>query len=135
MNFESVIHSMLTPLFFASVIRISSPIILPSLGNLISVKSGASNLAMEGMMLVGAFTGVMVSAYTGSVWLAVISGIVAAILISAILAIFHLYLGTSLFIGSLAVNMMSSGGTTFLMYVFTGDKGNTGNLASLVVPM
>jgi len=134
MNFQSVIQSILTSLFFASVIRISTPIILPALGSLISVKSGASNRAIEGLMLVGAFTGVMVSAYTGNVWIAVLCGIAAAVVISGILAVFHLYLGTDLFIGSLAINLMASGGTIFLMYVFTGDKGNTGNLASLSVP-
>ena len=133
MTFETVIQSILTPLFLASVIRISSPIIFPALGSLVSVKSGASNKALEGLMLVGAFTGVMVSAYTGSVWWAVLSGMAAAVFIAAVLAIFHLYLGTDLFIGSLAVNMISSGGTIFLMYVFTGDKGNTGNLVSLTV--
>ena len=85
-------------------------------------------------MLVGAFTGVMVSAYTGSVWWAVLSGMAVAVIIAAILGVFHLYLGTDLFIGSLGINMMCSGGTTFLMYIFIGDKGNTGNLASLSVP-
>jgi len=134
MTFETVLQSIFTSLFLASVIRISTPIIFPALGSLISIKAGASNKALEGLMLVGAFTGVMVSAFTGSVWLAVLSGIVVAIIISAILGFFHLYLGTNLFIGSLAVNMMCSGGTTFLMYIITGDKGNTGNLASLSVP-
>ncbi|MDO9546115.1 MAG: ABC transporter permease [Pelolinea sp.] len=134
MTFETVIQSIFTSLFLVSVIRISTPIIFPALGSLVSVKAGASNKALEGLMLVGAFTGVMVSAYTGNVWLAVLCGMVVAVLISALLAIFHLYLGTDLFIGSLAVNMMCSGGTTFLMYIITGDKGNTGNLASLSVP-
>ncbi len=134
MTFETVIQSIFTSLFLASVIRISTPIIFPALGSLISVKAGASNKALEGLMLAGAFTGVMVSAYTGSVWLAVLSGIAVAVIIAAILGVFHLYLGTDLFIGSLAVNMMCSGGTTFLMYIFIGDKGNTGNLVSLSVP-
>ena len=134
MTFETVFQSIFTSLFLASVIRISSPIIFPALGSLISIKAGASNKALEGLMLAGAFTGVMVSAYTGSVWLAVLSGIAVAAIISVILGVFHLHLGTDLFIGSLAINMMCSGGTTFLMYIFTGDKGNTGNLASLAVP-
>ena len=73
MTFETVIKSIFTSLFLASVIRISSPIIFPALGSLISVKAGASNKALEGLMLAGAFTGVMVSAYLGNVWVAVLT--------------------------------------------------------------
>lgn len=134
MTFETVLQSIFTSLFLASVIRISTPIIFPALGSLVSIKAGVSNKALEGLMLAGAFTGVMVSAFTGSVWLAVLSGMVVAMVIAAILGLFVLHLGTDLFFGSLAINMMCSGGTTFLMYIITGDKGNTGNLVSLSVP-
>ncbi len=134
MTFETVLQSIFTSLFLASVIRISTPIIFPALGSLVSIKAGVSNKALEGLMLVGAFTGVMVSAFTGSVWLAVLCGMAVAGIIAAILGLFVLHLGTVLVFGSLAISMMCSGGTTFLMYIITGDKGNTGNLVSLSVP-
>ena len=134
MSLETVIHSIFSTLFLASVIRISTPIIFPAMGGLVATVAGVPNMALEGIMNVGAFTGVMVSAYTGNVWLAILAGIVAGILMALILGVFHLQFKTDLFIAGLAVNLMASGGTVFLLYILTGDKGNSSNLRSMSVP-
>lgn len=134
MSFEIVLRSILSAAFLASVLRISTPLILPALGGLITDLSGAVNIALEGIMLVGAFTGVIVSAYTESWVLGVLAGITAGILISAILAFFHLYLKTDVILAGIAINIMASGGTIFLLYIMTGDKGSTSTLASKMVP-
>ena len=129
-----VLHSIFSALFLASVLRISTPLILPALGGLISDLAGSVNIALEGCMLVAAFTGVVVSAYTKNVWLGVGAGILSGIALSALLAYFHLALNTNVVITGIALNMMATGGTVFLLYVLTGDKGNSANLASLAVP-
>jgi len=134
MSLETVIRSIFSTLFLASVIRISTPIIFPAMGGLIATCAGVPNMALEGIMNVGAFTGVIVSAFTGNVWLAILAGILAGILMALILGTFHLHLQTNLFIAGLAMNLLASGGTVFLMYILTGDKGNTTMLKSLSVP-
>ena len=134
MTVDLVIQSIFSALFIASVIRISTPIIFPALGGLIASLSGASNMALEGLMLVGAFTGVMVSAFTGSVWFAVFCGIVAGIAIAWVLAFFHLRMNSDLFIAGLAINLLCSAGTIFLLFTITGEKGNSSTLPSLSVP-
>lgn len=134
MTLETVIRSIFSTFFLASVIRISTPIILPAMGGLVAMASGVSNIALEGIMLWGAFVGVMVSAYTGSIWLAVSAGMVVGILFALLLAVFHIRFGTDLFLAGLAVNLMSAGGTVFLLYSITGDKGNSASVASLSVP-
>ncbi len=87
---ELVLKGIFSALFVASVLRISTPLILPALGGLISELSGATNIALEGIMLVAAFTGVVISAYTQNVWLGVIAGILSGVLVAAFLAYFHL---------------------------------------------
>jgi simple sugar transport system permease protein len=134
MSLETVLRSIFSAFFLASVIRICTPIILPSMGGLFATAAGTFNMALEGIMLWGAFTGVFVSAYTGNVWLAVLCGVIAGILASMILAVFHLEFGVDLVLGGLAVNLFSSGGTVFLMYTLIGEKGNTSTLQSLSVP-
>jgi simple sugar transport system permease protein len=134
MSLETVLRSIFSAFFLASVIRICTPIILPSMGGLFATAAGTFNMALEGIMLWGAFTGVFVSAYTGNVWLAVLCGVIAGILASMILAVFHLEFGVDLVLGGLAVNLFSSGGTIFLMYTLIGEKGNTSTLQSLSVP-
>jgi len=134
MTFELVLQSIFSTFFLASVLRICTPIIFPSLGGLVSAAAGVSNLALEGIMLWGAFTGVFVSAYTGNVWLAVISGCVVGVLVALLLAVTHLKFGSDRMLAGLAINLFSSGGTVFLMYSLIGEKGNTSTLASLSVP-
>ncbi len=135
MSFEIVLRGILSAAFIASVLRISTPLILPALGGLISDLSGAVNISLEGIMLVGAFTGVVVSAYTHSVALGVLAGMIAGVLISAVLAFFHLYLKTDIILAGIAINILATGGTIFLLYILTGDKGNSSTLASGMVPV
>lgn len=134
MSIEIVLKSIFSAVFLASIIRISTPLVLPALGGLVSELSGAPNIALEGMMLAGALAGVLVSAYTKSVALGVLSGMLAGLFVAMILAYFHLFLKTDPILAGVALNIMCSGGTIFILYVLTGDKGNSATLASGAVP-
>lgn len=132
---DLVMKGIFSSLFLASILRISTPIILPALGGLVTELSGSINIALEGTMLTSAFTGVIVSAYTHNIWLGLLAGIVAGMLFSALLAYFHLYLETNIILAGTALNIMATGGTIFLLYILTGDKGNSSSLASGMVPV
>lgn len=134
MDFNTVLGAILSGAFIASVLRISAPLIVPALGGLISDLAGSINIALEGTMLVAAFTGVVVSAYSQSWVLGVLAGLLAGTLFSLILAFAHIYLGTDIILAGIAMNIMAQGGTIFLLYILTGDKGNSSTLASLKVP-
>ena len=134
MSLELVIRTIFSTFFLASVLRICTPIILPAMGGLFATSAGTFNMALEGIMLWGAFTGVFVSHYSGNVWFSVFAGLVVGILVSMILAVSHIEYGVDLVLGGLAVNLFSSGGTIFLMYTLIGEKGNTTTMPSLRVP-
>src|SRR3990172_7444326 len=134
MPIDVVLRGIFSALFVASVIRISTPLILPALGGLISDLAGVINISLEGIMLAAAFTGVVVSAYTQNVWIGVLAGMGAGMLISLVLAYFHLYLKTDIILAGIAINILCTGGTIFLLYILTGDKGNSSTLASGAVP-
>ena len=53
-------------LLLASLIIAATPILLAALGELIVEKAGVLNLGVEGMMIVGAITGFIVTIETGS---------------------------------------------------------------------
>ena len=143
--FDNVIDGIFSAVFLAAILRVTTPILLPSLGALISEKAGVLNIGLEGMMLSSAFTGVVVSAYaqdwfgaeTGTTigpWLGLLLGVCVSLLLSFVLALFHLDLKGDLFLSGIALNIFGSSATVAIMFELTGDRGNTSTLASLQMP-
>lgn len=120
--------------FAFSVLRVATPILFAALGALISNKAGIVNIGLEGIMLVGALTGVVVSAFTGSAWVGLLCAVLAGMLITAVLGFFTLKFKTHIILGGIAVNMFASGGTVFILYLISGDKGASTSLQSQVLP-
>ena len=137
---EQALQVIFSATFIASVLRVATPLILPALGGLISELGGVGNIALEGMMLAAACTGVLVSVFTKSAWVGMAAGIAIAMLLAAILAFFHLNLKADLILAAIALNILCSGATTFVVYLVTqaltgsGDKGGTSTLISQQMP-
>lgn len=129
-----ILNSILSTGFIFAVIRVMTPLLFPALGVAVSELAGSINIALEGIMLISAFFGVIVSAFTGSLFLALVAGLAAGILMGALLAYFHLKMKADIIMGAIALNMFASGMTIFLLFLFTGDKGSTSSLKSLVFP-
>jgi simple sugar transport system permease protein len=68
----------------ASTIRLSTPLILTALGGLYSERGGVINIALEGMMLAGAFTAAVVTVFTHSPWMGLIGAVVAGLSVGAL---------------------------------------------------
>jgi general nucleoside transport system permease protein len=132
--FENVIEGIFSAAFLASILRVTTPILLPSLGALLSDRAGVINIGLEGIMLGAAFTGVWVSAQTQNPWLGFIAGLMVAVLLALMLGFFHLNLGGDLILSGIALNILGSAGTVAIMFELTGDRGNTSTLASLQMP-
>ena len=129
-----LLNSIFSTGFAFAILRVMTPLLFPALGVAVSELAGSVNIALEGIMLVSAFFGVIVSAYTGSLFLALIAGLAAGILMGALLAYFHLKMKADIILGAIALNMFASGITIFLLFLITGDKGSTSSLQSLVFP-
>ena len=120
--------------FAHAILRVMTPLLLGTIGVAITNLVGSVNIAMEGIMLIAAFFGVIVSAFTGSLWLALLAGLAVGLLMGALLGYFHLKMGADIILSAIALNLFASGVTIFLLYLFTGDKGSTSALKSLVFP-
>lgn len=129
-----LLKSIFSASFGFAILRVMTPILFASIGVAISSLSGAINISMEGTMLIAAFFGVIVSAYTQNLILSLIAGILAGIGLASILAYFHLKLKADIILAAIALNMFSSGFTIFLLYIFAKDKGTSSSLKSLVFP-
>lgn len=85
-------------------------------------------------MLISAFVGVVVSAFSQSAWIGFFGAVFAGFLISNILAYFILKLKSNAVISGIAINTLASGGTIFALYLITGEKGASTSLESLKLP-
>ncbi len=121
--------------FGYAVLRVTTPILFAALGALISDKAGVINIALEGIMLTSALTGVIVSAWSGSAWVGLLAAVIIGACVGLLLAYFALNLKTDIILSGIALNLMASGGTVFfLLYVVAKDKGVSSSLNSKVLP-
>ena len=120
--------------FIAALLRVSTPILLAALGALISDRAGVINIGIEGIMLAGAFAGVVGSAFTGSAWLGLLAAILAGALLGAVLSAAVHGLKADLVLSGVALNLACASGTVLLLFALTGDKGMSGSLPSKVLP-
>ena len=124
----------LTTEFGYSVLRVTTPILFAALAAIISDRAGVINIALEGIMLIAALTGVVFSAMTQNAWFGLFMALVAGSLTGMLLAYFALKLKTNVILAAVAINLMASGGTIFALYLIAGDKGVSSSLASLTLP-
>ena len=111
--------------FGFSVLRLSTPLIYAGLAAVISAKAGMMNMALEGMMLVAALAGVVVSGMTGNLWIGLAAAILFGVLTGGVIAFASISGKTDLYLTCIATNLAAAGGTVFVMYLLTGEKATT----------
>lgn len=131
---DSFMALFFTPAFAYAILRVTTPILFASLGNVISSKAGVSNIAMEGTMLTASLAGVLASAFSKSALIGLLAALLVGILFSAFMAYLSLFLGTKVIMAGIALNLFASSFTVYILYMFTGQKGNSASLASKQLP-
>lgn len=121
--------------FVYSIFRVTTPLLFASMGAVISDVAGVPNIALEGLMLIAAFSGMFFSYLTQSAFLGLLMAVLFAILFSGVLAFFTLYYKTNIILGGIAINSLASGGTIFFLYLVAQDKGTSVSLASKTLPI
>lgn len=120
--------------FVATLLRVTTPVLLAALGALISDRAGVINIGIEGIMLAGAFAGVVGSAFTGSAWLGLLAAVLTGGLLGAVLSGAVHWLKADLVLSGVALNLACASLTVLLLFALTGDKGMSGSLPSKVLP-
>ena len=113
MDFDIFIHILI------ATIAAGTPFVYAALGELITEKSGVLNLGVEGMMLVGAISGFIAMAKTGSILVAVLCGMSAGALMAGIFAVLTLTLMANQVASGLALTIFGVGLSAFLGLNYT----------------
>ena len=108
-----------------STIRLSTPLILAAIGGLFSERSGVINIALEGMMLAGAFTAAAMTYASGSAWLGLAAAVVAGMLIGLVHAVACIRFKADQVVVGTAINIMMIGLPGFLSGAFFLSSGST----------
>ncbi len=108
-----------------STLRVSTPLIFAALGGLFSERSGVINIALEGLMLIGAFGAAVITYVTHSPWLGSAGGMGASVLMAALYALFVIRLRANQIVAGTAINMLALGLTPFLCKILYDVTGQT----------
>ena len=132
---DSLFSAIFSADFISSVLRLSTPILFAGLAALITDKAGVINIGLEGIMLSAALAGAVGSAFGGNAFVGLLLALVVGVAIGLLMAYFAIGLKTDIVLTGIALNLMASGGTVFLLYVITKDKGMSTSLKSFTMPV
>jgi simple sugar transport system permease protein len=95
-------------------LRLALPVALAALGGLLCERAGVLNLGLEGLMIVGALTGYLVTDATGSPWVGLLSGLTAGMVCGSIIAALVVVLRANQIVTGLGFTILALSTTTYI---------------------
>jgi general nucleoside transport system permease protein len=99
---------------FQSTLQRATPITFAALSGVLCERAGVVNIAIEGMMLTGAFVAAVAGSAFGDPWLGLLAAIVVGGLLAAILAVLSIRYRVDQIIAGTVINIFAVGITSFL---------------------
>jgi simple sugar transport system permease protein len=121
----NLLSDLFRPAMIYSSIRLATPLLLAALGGLFSERSGVINIALEGLMLAGAFTGATVTYYASNPWIGIAAAISAGLLIASIHAVACIQFDADQVVTGTAINILMLGVPTLLSGALFDTTGST----------
>lgn len=106
----------------AGTIRISTPILLPALGEIYTQRSGILNLGLEGIMIMGALGGFVGAFFTGSLWFGVFVAVMTGMLFSLIMGFLSITVKANQVIAGTALTILGTSLASFIYRVIFGIR-------------
>jgi len=114
--------SLVLPLL-ASAIALATPLLLAALGELVTERAGVLNIGMEGLVLTGAFAGMLGCHASGSPLVGMVAACAAAAAVGALFALWVVVLDADQVVAGAAVNLLALGMTGVAYRSFFGMTG------------
>lgn len=112
-----------------SAVRLTTPLLLAALGGLYSERSGIINIALEGLLLAGAFTAATVTHATGSPWVGLAAAVAAGVVVALVHGIACIHFKADQVVSGTAINILFLGLPALLSGAFFESTGATPQLA------
>jgi ABC-type uncharacterized transport system permease subunit len=118
----------------AATLRYATPLTFAAIGGLYCERSGVINVALDGMLLIGAYFGILGVDLTHKWYLGVLLAMFAGAVTATIHAIWSIHLKVDQIITGTALNFLAIGVTGFLFIQRYGDQGTPGNITDFSIP-
>ncbi len=112
----------------------ATPILLAALGGTFTFYAGIFNIAMEGMILTGAFFGVLGSYLSGSWLVGILAAVAGSTVVAILFILFAIVIKADEFLTGIALNLVALGATTYMMRQFFGVKGAFADPGIIAIP-
>lgn len=116
---------LITPQLIEATVRLSTPVVLAALAAVVCERSGITNIAMEGIMLVGAFAAAWAGWAAGNPWIGLLGGAIGGALFSLLFAWAAVSLHINHVVAGAIMNILAFGLTRYLMMVIYGRQGTS----------
>lgn len=105
----------------AATVRMATPLIFATMGEILSERAGVLNLGIEGIMLIGAMSGFVTTLYTSSLWLGVLVAALVGLFFGLMMAVLVVYLGLSQHVSGLGITLFATGLSMFAYRLIVGS--------------
>ncbi|MEL7591341.1 MAG: ABC transporter permease [Anaerolineaceae bacterium] len=106
----------------AATLRIATPLIFATLGELFCERAGILNLGIEGTMFFGAFSGFAAASLSGSLWIGVLTALVGGMLSGWLMSLFSVRLGVNQHVSGLGITLLMTALSLFGFRVIFGES-------------
>ena len=113
------------------MLRYATPLIFGALGGMFSERSGVVNVGLEGMMLMGAFFGILGADKLDSWFLGLLVAILSGGAMGLLHAIWSVHLRADQIISGFAINFLALGLTGYLFIDIYGQEGTPTDIPSI----
>lgn len=108
----------------SATVRMVTPILLAALGGAICAKVGLFNIALEGLIMTGAFAAVAANYFTQNLVLSILIAILFNVVLSLLFGFVTINLKANVIVAGVAMNFLAAGLTTFLLRTIFDVKGS-----------
>jgi simple sugar transport system permease protein len=112
-----------------ATLRLATPLLLACLAGLFSERAGIFDIGLEGKMLAAAFMSAAIAAVTGDVWLGLLAGIGASLVLSAVHGLASITFRGNQLISGVAINFLAAGLTVVVAQSWFRQGGRTPQLS------
>lgn len=127
---------LLLPAIIVTTVRMATPLVFVTLGELFSERAGMVNIGLDGLMAIGALVGFLVGYFTGNPWLGVAAAALAGVVVNLVYAFCTIGLMGDQIVYGMAVNILAPALASFIYKIaFANSTALVKGAAMSVIPI